>query len=177
MSAKTLFLLSGLVLLSVVSVDGKASAFNLTIELTDPFPREIRYTALRQNIVALLTPCRSEYTSGGWDSELMDIFERARRPLADAILDHIVDEEFIPTWRIPQGDDYRSRIVSIDPFSFGRTDLQVDVLPEGVSVEVRLNHHLNIDVTRHRSRTFYGVTIWRWNRSDERDKSCGFSYF
>ena len=178
--AKDRLLRSISVLFALALITGDASAGGLRIELDGTiFPKQVHYPTLNENIADLVSPCRDEDTSGSRDYELLEAFRGARRQLADAILDHIVDDEFIPTQqRDPKRDRYRSRTVTIDPFSYGVTDLQLDTIPDGLTAKVTLAYHLGITISHASSdhRAEYNVTIWRWNKPDERSKSCMFSY-
>ena len=152
----------------------------MTIIVDPSFPREMLYVALRRHVADMLSPCPGYNTSGSWDEEMLDAFRRSRRQLADVILDELVDEEFVPAERHPAPSDYRSRVVVIDPFVFGRSDSEVEAVPDGFHFQVDLaDYEISAAISRVSSgkRTSeYGVVIWDWLDARNRDKYCYFSY-
>ena len=153
---------------------------NFSIDVEKSFPGEMRYVALRELVADLLQPCRLRDTSGGTDMALLEAFEGSRRQTARTIFDQLVDDEFIPAQGESVEAQYRSRVVVIDPFVFGRSRFWSDGVPDGFTVEVWVEGHLlQVLMTRtadgHGGRADYGVTIWDWD-SDDRSKTCGFSY-
>ena len=154
--------------------------WNFSIDVEKSFPGEMRYVALRELVADLLQPCRLRATSGGTDMALLEAFEGSRRQTARTIFDQLVDDEFIPAQGESVEAQYRSRVVVIDPFVFGRSRFWSDGVPDGFTVEVWVEGHLlQVLMTRtadgHGGRADYGVTIWDWD-SDDRSKTCGFSY-
>ena len=154
--------------------------WNFGIDVGAGFPKEMRYVALRERVADLLQTCRLEDTSGGRDMDLLETFERIRRPLARTILDQLVDDEFVPAHGESVEPQYRSRMVVIDPFVFGRSRLRSDAVPDGFTVEVSLEGHLLLALIARTSagsggRARYSIGIWDWD-SDDPHKTCGFAY-
>ena len=157
-----------------------ASESNLKIEIRSYFPKEFHFMSLRQTVADLLTPCHPSETAGGWDRELIRALESARRQLADALLEHTLDEEYIPVRREPRRDSYSSRTVFVDPFARGTSHLSLEGLPQGFSVEVDLDEELTFRISKSggfAKETAYIIQIWDWNdhNPESRGKHCGFT--
>ena len=152
----------------------------MTIIVDPSFPSEMLYVALRQHVADMLSPCPGYNTSGSWDEEMFDAFRSSRRQLADVILDELVDEEFVPAEGHPAPPDYRSRVVVIDPFVFGRSVFETQAVPDGFHFQVdladfKISAVINRVSSGKRTST-YGVSIWDWLDVRSRDKTCYFSY-
>ena len=174
-----LALLAVLVLPTDLGAD-ESAGWNFSIEVGRSFPKEMRFVALREHVADLLRTCRRDDTSGGWDIELLETFERIRRPLAKTILDQLVDDQFVPAHGESVEAQYRARVVVIDPFVFGLSRFGSDAVPDGFTVEVGLEGHLLLALISRTSagpggRAQYSIGIWDWD-SDDPHKTCGFAY-
>ncbi len=154
--------------------------WNFSIQVERSFPKEMRYVALRERVADLLQTCRLDDTSGGRDMELLETFESIRRPLARTILDQLVDDEFVPAHGESVEQQYRARVVVIDPFVFGLSRFRSNAVPEGFAVEVSLQGHLLLALIARTTdgpggRARYSIGIWDWDTNDPH-KTCGFAY-
>lgn len=150
--------------LSCLITTEAASRSKLTITVSSPFPREIGYRLLKNKIAQLVTPCPLRITSGSRNMPLLRAVSNMRRPLARAILDHLVDEEFARK---------RRKSVVIDSLSFGVSQIRNAGFVGNRTVEVKLDHHMLLVATEKRAN--YSITLWNW-KSKSSHKSCGFSY-
>lgn len=95
---------------------------------------------------------------------LLRAVSNMRRPLARAILDHLVDEDFAKR---------RRKTVVIDSLSFGVSQIRNADFIGNLTVEIKLDHHMLLVAAE--KRTDYSIALWYW-KSKSSHKSCGFSY-
>ena len=141
-----------------------AARSKLTITVSPPFPKEIGYRLLKNKIADLVTPCPLRITSGSRNMPLLRAVSNMRRPLARAILHHLIDEDFAGK---------RRKSVVIDSLSFGVSQVRNANFVGNRTIEIKLDHHMLLVAMEKRAN--YSITLWNW-KSNSSHKSCGFSY-